>query len=270
MGPQNAHEDRAAAPARIERLAVTPVKGTRISDRQAVALEAGGVREDRLFYLVDERDRMVNGKQLGALQAACANYDAEQQRLSVTFPELGEVSEEIDLGEDLRTRFYSSVAPARVVLGGFSEAFSEHLGRQVRLVQAQQEGGAVDRGKAGGMSLISQASLQRLAQQAHETQIDARRFRMLIEISGVAAHEEDGWVGSRLAIGAAVVAVRGHVGRCLVTSRDPDSGEVDLPTLDLLAQYRRDALTSEPLAFGIYGEVLEPATIEVGDALALL
>jgi uncharacterized protein len=270
MGTQSAPADQIGARARIERLAVTPVKGTRMSDRQAVSLEAGGVREDRLFFLIDERDRMVNGKQLGALNAAQAHYDAEQQRLSVTFPELGEVSEEIRLGDELSARFYSSAATARVVLGGFSRAFSEHLGRQVRLVQAQQESGAVDRGKAGGVSLISQASLQRLAKQAREPQIDARRFRMLIEISGVAAHEEDRWVGSRLAIGRAVVAVRGHVGRCLVTSRDPDTGEVDLPTLDLLAQYRRDALTTEPLAFGIYGEVLEPATIEVGDALALL
>ncbi len=92
---------------------------------------------------------------------------------------------------------------------------------------------------------------------------------MLIEIDGVAAHEEDGWVGRRVRIGAAVVVMHGHVGRCLVTSRDPETGEVDLPTLDMLGGYRRDLDTTEPLPFGIYGEVLEPGRVSVGDAVAL-
>ena len=62
----------------------------------------------------------------------------------------------------------------------------------------------------------------------------------------------------------------GHVGRCLVTSRDPETGEVDLPTLDLLGAYRRDLDTTEPLPFGIYGEVLVPGVVRVGDAVAEL
>jgi hypothetical protein len=93
---------------------------------------------------------------------------------------------------------------------------------------------------------------------------------MSVEVSGVGANEEDEWVGRKLSIGAAVVAVRGHVGRCLVTSRNPDTGEVDLATLDLLGDYRREAHTTEPLALGIFGEVIEPASIAVGDLLTLL
>jgi uncharacterized protein YcbX len=59
------------------------------------------------------------------------------------------------------------------------------------------------------------------------------------------------------------------VGRCLITSRDPDTGVVDLPTLDILRDYRRDLDTTEPLPFGIYGRVLAPGTIRVGDAVLL-
>lgn len=44
----------------------------------------------------------------------------------------------------------------------------------------------------------------------------------------------------------------------------PDSGAIDLPTLDLLGRYRREAATSEPLALGIYGEVLECGSVRVG------
>jgi hypothetical protein len=88
---------------------------------------------------------------------------------------------------------------------------------------------------------------------------------MLIEIDGVGPHAEDRWVGRTIRIGGAAVRFEGHVGRCLVTSRDPDSGRIDLPTLEILGQYRRDEDTTEPLAFGIYGAVADPGAIRVGD-----
>jgi uncharacterized protein YcbX len=62
----------------------------------------------------------------------------------------------------------------------------------------------------------------------------------------------------------------GHVGRCLVTSRDPETGVIDLPTLDALGWYRTHLDTTEPLAFGVYGRVEQPGTIRVGDAVTIL
>lgn len=254
----------------IARLAVTPVKGTRMSLRETLTLDAGGVREDRQFHLIDERGRMINGKQEGALSAICADYDAERGELRITFANGEQVSGKVQLGETLETSFYSRPTAARLVLGPFTQALCEHLARPLRLVRAERESGGVDRGKGGGVSIVGQASIARLAEQAGEQEIDARRFRMLIELSGLAAHEEDGWVGRRLAVGEALIAVRGHVGRCLVTSRDPDTGVRDLPTLELLAAYRREAATTEPLALGVYGEVLSAATIRIGDQVTLL
>ena len=84
------------------------------------------------------------------------------------------------------------------------------------------------------------------------------------------AHAEDNWVGRQVQVGAATVSFTGHVGRCLITSRDPDSGEIDLPTLDVLGEYRSDLNTTEPLPFGIYGEVIEPGEIRVGDRVTSL
>lgn len=57
------------------------------------------------------------------------------------------------------------------------------------------------------------------------------------------------------------------MGRCIVTTRDPEGEAVDLPTLDLLRSYRAGLARSEPLAFGVYGAVLEPGTVRVGDAV---
>ena len=56
---------------------------------------------------------------------------------------------------------------------------------------------------------------------------------------------------------------------CVDTSRHPENGTVDLPTLDLLRDYRGELPTTEPLPFGIYGEVLEPGAVHVGDQVVL-
>ena len=139
----------------------------------------------------------------------------------------------------------------------------------MRLVEAVEPGGAVDRGSAGVASLISNASLARLAEVAGEPAVDPRRFRMLIEFDGVPAHAEDAWTGRRVRVGDALIEVRGHVGRCLITSRDPESGEVDLPTLDILRAYRGAENGTEALPFGIYGSVVRGGEVGVGDQLAL-
>jgi uncharacterized protein YcbX len=65
------------------------------------------------------------------------------------------------------------------------------------------------------------------------------------------------------------VRPRGHVGRCIVTSRHPVSGAVDLPTLDLLRSFRSGTPTSERLAFGVYGEVVRSGVVELGDEVVL-
>ena len=78
---------------------------------------------------------------------------------------------------------------------------------------------------------------------------------MLFEIDGVGPHEEDRWIGREVRIGEATVRFNGDIGRCVVTSRDPDTGEIDLPTLVTLARYRSEGV-SEPLPFGVYGSVV--------------
>ena len=71
-------------------------------------------------------------------------------------------------------------------------------------------------------------------------------------------------------MGDALIRWQGHVGRCLVTSRNPDSGDIDLPTLDILGGYRREVDSTEPLAFGIHGEVLQGGTVRIGDPVTPL
>ena len=90
---------------------------------------------------------------------------------------------------------------------------------------------------------------------------------MLVEVTGCRAHEEDEWVGGRVRIGEATVDLRGNVGRCIVTSRHPETGVRNLPTLDVLAEYRSEVPTTERLPFGVWGAVSEPGRVRLGDAV---
>jgi uncharacterized protein YcbX len=247
-------------------LATTPVKATRIGSVDRVELDVLGARGDRAFCMIDGRDRMVNGKVFAELQTVISSYDEAAGELTMTFPDGTRVRGEVRLGEALTIRFFSEACNVRIVNGPWSAALSDFLGAPLRVVAPEV---GVDRGRAGSVSLISRASVRRLAQTAGREWIDVRRFRMLVEIDGVEPYEEDSWIGRGVRIGDALVGMRGNVGRCLITSRDPDSARTDLPTLDLLASHRGDVHGTEPLPFGIHGEVLEPGVISVGDPVRL-
>jgi uncharacterized protein YcbX len=247
-------------------LTVTPVKATRLHTVDRVELGPDGVRENRRFYVIDARDRMVNSKMIGALQTVVVDYSEKERKLRFELPDGQVVDGDIRLGDPISTRFFGQVAQGRLVEGPWSEALSQVGGRPLRLVEANEAGGGVDRGAGGAVSLISRGSLARLGRAGGVDSVDPRRFRMLIEIDGVDAHAEDRWVGrGSVRIGEAVVAFSGHVGRCLITSRDPDTGQVDLPTLDILKDYRGSMDATEPLPFGVWGRVVEPGVVQVGD-----
>ena len=247
-------------------LSITPVKSTRVHEVDKIELGRTGVRDNRRFYIVDGRRHLINGKRLGELNAIVAEY--VDPRLKLTFPDGTTVEDDVRLGEEVETRFFSVTDSGRLLEGPFSQALSDYAGRPLEIVAARAS--AIDRGPQAVASLISRASLARLARENGEHDIDWRRFRMLIEIDGVAAHEEDTWLGRATRIGGAVVMWGGNVGRCLTTSRDPDTGTVDLPTLDMLRSYRGDTESTEPLPFGVYGEVIQEGEIRVGDPVELL
>jgi uncharacterized protein len=250
--------------ARVSGLATTAVKSTRLATVERIELDELGARGNRAFCVIDDRGRMVNAKRFGSLQTVRSRHrDGE---LVLTFPDGSRAGGPVQYGETLPIKFFSHECEARLLVGPWTEALSDYIGKPLRLVEPEV---GVDRGRDGGVSVISRASVQHLAEVAAEDSVDVRRFRMLIEVDGVAPHEEDSWVGRKVRIGPALVAMHGNVGRCLITGLDPDTGVPTLPTLDLLGSYRRELETTEPLPFGIYGEVLEPGPVVVGDPVAV-
>jgi uncharacterized protein YcbX len=88
--------------------------------------------------------------------------------------------------------------------------------------------------------------------------VDGRRFRPNIMLGGVDGPQERDWVGRRLRAGSVLLFVREPCERCVVTTIDPDTLEVDPEVL------RRTRLELGGM-MGVYCEVLVPGEISVGD-----
>ena len=121
--------------------------------------------------------------------------------------------------------------------------------------------------------MISRGSVDALAVQAGVATVDARRFRMLIELDGATPHDEDNWIGGRIALGEAILRVTERDARCAITTQDPDSGERDLDTLRTILRYRgplRDPSGAPKAMFGVLAEVDRPGRIRLGDVVHAL
>jgi uncharacterized protein YcbX len=250
---------------RVTSLATTAIKGTRLREVDAVTLGPNGAEGDRRFFLIDQRDKLINGITLGTLQGIVATFDEASGQLGLEFPDGSTVEDVIALGQPIQTiRGSHEFRVGREVGGPWTPALSSWADRPVRLMHTES---AIDRGVEGAASLISRASLDRLAREAGVDSVDGRRFRMLIEIDGVAPHAEDDWVGRSIQVGATVIHFEGHVGRCKITTLDPELGKSNFPTLDTIRRYRGDLSLTEPIPFGVYGRVLQGGTVRIGDSV---
>lgn len=253
----------------VTRISIAPVKGLALVHPDVVTLEKTGVDANRRFHIVDAQGRRYNQIRNGRLVQIKPHYDPDAERLTLTFPDGTVADGDVVLGEPRATDFYGRSVPGHLVDGPFSEALSRWAGRPLRLVQSPP-GAAVDRGR-GHVSLVSEASLRALTESAGvDEPVDGRRFRMLFQVDGVEAHGEDEWLNRQTRIGDAVVRLRGTVGRCAITTQNPDVGIPDLDTLRVLESYRgftHKRGGKRELDFGVYGEVVEAGVVRVGDAV---
>jgi uncharacterized protein YcbX len=248
---------------RVVRISIAPVKALRLVHPDQVELGYGGVAGDRRFWLVDRDGRLANAKSHPQLLRVVADWDEATRRLALAFPDGRSVEGTVEPGEPVEAALYEQPHPSRAVPGPWEEALSSYAGDSLTLLWSER--GAVDRGIGGGaVTLVSRASVERLRREARADAVDARRFRMLLEIDGVGAHEEDEWIGQRAEVGEAVLAFAGDVGRCAVTTRHPETGDTDLDTLRVLTAYRPQGRT-ERLPFGVHGAVVRPGRVRVGD-----
>lgn len=242
---------------------VTPVKSTRLHHPEVVRFEPYGVPGNRDFFFVDEGARLFAGSKLGPLVRIRSAYDAERGTLRLRFADGIEVEGPAEPdGEALDVHFYGRRVPAHIVEGPWDEHLLRLAGRELRLARVDRPGDGND---VHPVTLVSLASVAELARQGGRGgPLDARRFRMTVELDGLGPHEEDGWEGRRVRVGDAVLVVGTPVPRCVVTTQDPETGLRDFPTLSVIKRYRGVRGTKE-LVFGMYASVLSPGEARVGD-----
>jgi uncharacterized protein YcbX len=253
--------------ARVAWISYCPVKGLAIQQLDRCELTEAGVAGDRQFFLVDENDRLVNSKGLGVLQQIVPQYNDEADSLTLSFPDGTTVAQHVGLNGSLNAQFWGTTVDVRVVDGPWSEAISEFAGRNLRLVRASAP--ATDRLRSGAATLLGTSSLRAMARILGVDAVDERRFRMNFGIDGLREHQEDEWLGLRVRLGEAVVVPQGNVGRCAVTTQNPDTGAPDLDTLKALAAYRPGIDATEPVPFGVHAAVADPGRVSVGDRVEL-
>jgi len=111
------------------------------------------------------------------------------------------------------------------------------------------------------VSIINLASVAALAEQMGAA-IDPLRFRANVYLDGWPALSELDLVGAEIAIGAgARLKIVKRIVRCAATNVDPDTGARDLAIPDALQRAYGHA------DCGIYGEVVTPGEIVVGDGV---
>jgi uncharacterized protein YcbX len=251
---------------RVARISLSPVKGFRLAHPEEVELGQDGVAENRRFFLVGDDGQRLRSSLTAWTVLVRAEYDAAGEQLRLVFPDGGDATgNAIGLGERVHSTVGSLDVTGQIVEGPWEAPLSELAGHPVRLVRAD----GIGEGLNEPVTLLSDGSLARLARQA-EREVDPRRFRMLFELSGCEPHEEDDWQGRLFAIGEAVVRVGGPVERCAVTTRDPDTGAVDLDTLRLIKNYRGQRASDGAILFGVYGRVVQPGKVRIGDPVGPL
>jgi uncharacterized protein YcbX len=199
--------------AAIERLRVYPVKGLDGVDVDEARIREGGTLEyDREFALFDD-DRIVNGKWTDRVHELRTDFDPETTTLRVETPD----------GE--RERFDLGSADGRDAAAAW---FSADFGGDLRM-ERDTTVGHVDRTDMGP-SVVSTATLEEVASWFDEMTVESarRRLRANVEVSDVPAFWEDRFVGAdapAFEVGSVRFEGVTPCGRCVVPSRDPDTGE---------------------------------------------
>jgi len=239
--------------ARVGRLRVYPVKALDGVEVGTASITTGGtLGSDRQYALFGPEGDPINGKRTPLVHELDAEYDLESDVITL---DDGSGPRQFDLDADRRD----------------AEAwFSAYFGTETT-IRSDRELGFVDR-RSAGPSVVSTATLEAVASWFEDLSVESvrRRLRANVEIEGVPAFWEDRFVGAGApTFEAGGVTFEGvePCGRCVVPTRDPDTGE-PLPGFRERFVERRRATFPEfadPDAFDHYFALMLVASIPEND-----
>ena len=200
-------------------------------------LGPGGVVGDRRFWLRDEEGAPLRGKRSGALLRS-ARTGTRRRAGSRSLPGREPVDGIVELGEPVAAELYRQPRPSHRVIGPWEagdlaassgEPLTPALGRR-RARSTARRRAARSRSSRGGRSSGCGAE----AALTERSTAGASGCCSRSTASGRTRRTTGS--AQRCRIGEATVRFNGDIGRCVVTSRDPDTRRRSTsPTLDILA-----------------------------------
>lgn len=215
----------------VARLTIYPIKSFDGHDGDVSHITPGGtLAGDREFALFDDSGEWFNATREATIQAFATTFDPRSRELTVERPDGERDAFDVDDERDALESFLS--AP-----------FARPLD-----LRRNTETGYVDR-QSAGPSVISTATLREAAHWFDDVTVDGlrRRLRANIEVSGVDPFWEDRFVGDdapafEVAGPDGPVRIEGvePCARCVVPTRDPDTGEADGEFRARFVEHRRE------------------------------
>ena len=218
--------------ATLRRITTFPVKSL---DPQSVAavdlVENGGLAGDREFALFDTDGEYVNGKRYRSVHRIRSSVDRESETITLRTP-----------GDDPVT------APLTTGADDLTDWLSQYFEEPVAL-RRNRAGGFPDDTVASGPTVVSTATIRELASwyDGVGTESMRRRLRANLEVDGVPAFWEDRLFTDRdhrVAFEVGDVRFEGvnPCQRCVVPSRDPDTGEEYPGFRETFVEKRRETM----------------------------
>ncbi|SHH69434.1 MOSC domain-containing protein [Halobaculum gomorrense] len=217
----------------LDRVRVYPIKSLDGVDVDVARLApAGGLVPDREFAIVDDDGDYVNGKNERRIHRVSADYDLDSRTVGLAVSRDAEGNGDTsdagtpDAGTLDAGTFHLDDERARIE--SWLESF---LGYEVSVV-SERAGGYPDDTALPGPTVISTGTLREVASWFDGVTVESmrRRFRANVELASGEAFAEDRLVGEpgervRFRIGDAELFGVNPCKRCVVPSRDPDTGE---------------------------------------------
>jgi uncharacterized protein YcbX len=199
----------------VEAVATHPVKSLDPMLVESTDLVGGRLRHDREFALQDDDRELVNATREPALHRVRSSYDPDTRTLTVR-----------EHGEPASAAESFALDSER---GDANAWFGDVLGYPVALVR-DAGGGFVDREYAKGPAVISTGTLEAIADWFDlDPENVRRRVRANLVVDAEPFWEDRLWAGEEEVVALRVGDVEFEgvdcCARCVVPSRDPDTGE---------------------------------------------
>lgn len=213
---------------------------------------------DRCWAVAHETSKANNGS-----WAECVNFSrgSKAPKLMAINASLNESNEEVTLSHpELESITIHPEKNADELINWVYPIMPENRSKSEKVIRVLGRG--MTDTDYPSISLNSITSHQAVENKLGE-KLDIRRWRGNLWLDGLDPWEEFNWVGKTISIGECKIAIQERIVRCLATTANPVTGQRDVDTLSILETWGHKD-------FGVYGQVLEPGKIMVGDTISIL